>query len=90
MYTVYGISSLNRNYIYVGLTSNLDARLLRHNKGYERTTKPYAPFELIYSKGFGTRSKARVHEKYMKSGVGKEYLRNIRGTKSGEGLSADR
>lgn len=44
MYIVYAISSVNRNYIYVGLTSNLGARLKRHNSGLERTTKPYAPF----------------------------------------------
>jgi hypothetical protein len=32
----------------VGLTSDLEARLFRHNNGYERTTKPYAPFRLIH------------------------------------------
>ncbi len=48
-HTVYAIASLSRNYIYVGMTSNLDNRLKRHNNGYEKTTKPYAPFELIYN-----------------------------------------
>jgi len=41
MFWVYAISSLNRNYIYVGLTSDLESRIARHNKGYEKTTKPY-------------------------------------------------
>jgi putative endonuclease len=75
---VYAISSLKRNYIYVGLTSNLNARLERHNKGYERTTKPYSPFVLIYSEDVETRKEARVREKYWKSGIGKEKLRKIR------------
>jgi len=77
MFQVYAIKSQVRNYIYVGLTSNLEARLLRHNSGFEQTTKPYLPFELIYQKEFPTRIEARVHEKYLKSGVGKEFLKKL-------------
>lgn len=78
MFEVYAISSVSRNYIYVGLTSNLDQRLIRHNKGYEPTTKPYAPFKLIYSEVANSRVDARKREKYWKSGIGKEKLRMIR------------
>ncbi|GGF27518.1 GIY-YIG nuclease family protein [Echinicola rosea] len=76
MFTVYAISSENRNYIYVGMTSNLPKRINRHNAGYERTTKPYRPFKLIYTKEFDTRLQAREHEKYLKSRNGKRYLRD--------------
>lgn len=79
MYTVYAISSTKRNYIYVGITSDLEARLHRHNSGYERTTKPYAPFVLIYSEKVGTRSEARKREEYFKSGSGKEFLKSLPG-----------
>jgi putative endonuclease len=48
MYFLYAIKSQTHNFIYVGLTSNLSARIERHNNGYERTTKPYRPFRLIY------------------------------------------
>ncbi|PJA97150.1 MAG: endonuclease, partial [Ignavibacteriales bacterium CG_4_9_14_3_um_filter_34_10] len=48
MYYVYAISSKNRNYIYVGITDNIARRINQHNKGYNKTTKPYLPFELIY------------------------------------------
>jgi len=78
MYTVYAISSISRNYIYVGMTSDLKARLNRHNSGYERTTRPYAPFQLIYQENCENRTKARVREKYWKSGAGKEKLRLLR------------
>ena len=74
MYTVYAISSVTRRYIYVGLTSNLETRLDRHNKGYEKTTKPYAPFKLLYTEECIDRSSARQREKYWKSGIGKEHL----------------
>ncbi len=77
MYTVYCLSSLTRNYIYVGLTSNLEERIHRHNSGYEKTTKPYTPFKLIYSEMCLTRVEARKREKYWKSGIGKEKLRAL-------------
>ena len=75
---VYAIKSLNRNYIYVGLASDIEKRLKRHNSGLERTTKPYAPFELIYSENFEDRLSARAREKYLKSGVGKEFLKSMK------------
>ena len=85
---VYAISSIDRNYIYVGLSSNLDVRLDRHNKGYEKTTRPYVPFRLIYTEECSSRIQARKREKYWKSGIGKERLRAIRDTSAG--LSTDR
>ncbi len=78
MYYVYAISSLERNYIYVGLTDNVERRLSEHNTGKNKTTKPYAPFMLILSEEYVTRVEARSREKYFKSGTGKEKLKIIR------------
>lgn len=77
MYTVYTIKSKTRNYIYVGFTNNLTRRLFGHNNGYNKTTKPYSPFDLIYSKKYNDRKEARIHEKYLKSCVGKEFLKSL-------------
>lgn len=73
MFYVYAIKSRSRNYIYVGLIYDLFKRLERHNRGYERTTKPYRPFELIYSESHLTRPNTRIREKYLKSGIGKAF-----------------
>ena len=81
MFWVYAISSLNRNYIYVGLTSGLESRIARHNKGYEKTTKPYRPFVLLFFEQVNTRTDAREREKYWKSGIRKEKLRRLRSPK---------
>ena len=78
MIIVYAISSLDHNYIYVGMTSNLEERIKRHNFGREKTTKPYLPFRLIFSEICSDRKEARAKEKYWKSGIGKEKLRIIR------------
>jgi putative endonuclease len=79
IYEVYAISSLTKNYIYVGFSTELEVRLNRHNKGLNKTTAPYAPFRLIYSEVVGTsREEARLREKYWKRGTGKRKLRILR------------
>ena len=78
MFFVYCLNSMSRNYLYVGLTDNLERRFNEHQSGKNHTTKPYRPFQLIYFEGFETRQDARNKEKYLKSGVGKEYLKSIR------------
>jgi len=75
MYFVYAIKSNSRNYVYVGLTNDLTRRIAEHNDGQNKTTKPYRPFKIIYTESFNTRVEARVKEKYLKSGVGKEFLK---------------
>ena len=77
MWYVYALKAEERNYIYVGLTNNLERRIYEHNSGYNKTTKPYAPFSLIYSKEFETRPLARIHEKEMKTSTGKRFLRSL-------------
>ena len=76
-YKVYAIKSRLRDYIYVGHTNNLERRITEHNAGKTRSTKPYIPFELIYSEEFENRLEAIKREKYLKSGIGKEYLKSI-------------
>jgi putative endonuclease len=78
MYYVYALRSLVRNYVYVGMTSDLNRRIVEHNNGENRSTKAYKPFVLFYSEKFETRPEARGREKYLKSGIGKEFLKSIK------------
>ena len=75
MVFVYAIRSIKRNYIYVGMTCDLDRRIAEHENGENRSTKAYRPFELIFVGQYDERSTARSKEKYFKSGVGKEFLK---------------
>src|SRR5690606_23610030 len=77
MIYVYAIRSLNKDYIYVGMTNDIDRRFRQHNKGYNKITQPYLPYKLIYSRSFSDRRQARQHEKAMKSSTGKRMLYKI-------------
>lgn len=78
MYYTYALKSRIRNYIYVGITSNIKRRLFEHNSGKNKTTKPYAIFDLIFLEKYDTRPEARKREKYLKSGIGKEGLKKYK------------
>ena len=59
------------------MTNNVGRRLAEHNNGENRSTKAYKPFVLIYTEAFPTSIEAREKEKYLKSGIGKEYLNSL-------------
>mgnify|MGYP003353729959 CR=1 FL=1 len=60
MVYVYGIVSLVRNYIYVGMTNDPERRIFEHNNKENRSTKAYAPFELIFLGEYETRIEAHL------------------------------
>jgi putative endonuclease len=69
MYCVY-LLKCSDNSIYTGCTSNLENRLLKHNKGQVHYTKDKLPLELITYIAFTDKYKAYNFEKYLKSGSG--------------------
>ncbi|MEX0931134.1 MAG: GIY-YIG nuclease family protein [Candidatus Paceibacterota bacterium] len=76
-YYTYALKSRERNYIYVGITGNPEQRISAHNLGKNKTTRPYGPFEVILLEKYNTRQEAREREKYLKSGIGKEFLKHV-------------
>jgi putative endonuclease len=58
------------------LTNNVGRRFQQHQEGKEKTTAPYRPFTLILQEQYKTRVEARSREKYLKSGTGKEWIKN--------------
>ncbi|MFN3405564.1 MAG: GIY-YIG nuclease family protein [Cytophagaceae bacterium] len=78
MITVYAIKSEKDGRIYVGQTENFDKRFKEHTSGKTRSTKPYLPWKVLYLEEVNNRQITREREKYFKTGVGKEYLKNLR------------
>jgi len=69
---VYLLRSLDgANRPYVGLTSNVPARLGFHNAGLSPHTARHRPWELVVSIEFPDEQRAVTFEKYLKSGSGR-------------------
>ncbi|MBF0398444.1 MAG: GIY-YIG nuclease family protein, partial [Desulfobacterales bacterium] len=51
-------------------------RLHQHNHGKSTYTKGRGPFEIIYYEACLSEDKARSRELFLKSGMGKRYLKN--------------
>lgn len=77
MYYVYALKSCVDQRIYVGFTADVMKRLKEHNAGHTKSTKGYRPWELFYFERVYSREVARRREKYLKSGIGKEKLKQL-------------
>lgn len=76
MVYTYVIRSKKDNRWYTGATGDLRKRLREHNEGKVVTTKNRGPFELIYYEGCIDMKDGFNREKYLKTGMGKRYLKN--------------
>ena len=82
-YTYVLISEKTKTF-YTGTTYNLNKRLEQHNGGKVYSTKNKLPTRLIYAEACLNKEDACRREKYLKTGMGKRYLRNrLRGGLTG-------
>ncbi len=76
MFYAYILKSEKDGTFYYGSTKDLNLRLKNHNSGKERYTKGHIPYKLHYFETFQTRSEAMLREKFFKSIVGYNWLKN--------------
>jgi putative endonuclease len=62
--------------MYTGYTSDLRKRFAAHNAGNVPATKNRGPFKLIYYEACLNQQDATAREEYLKTGMGKRYLKN--------------
>ncbi len=60
---------------YVGLTSDLRARLKKHNAGEVPHTSKFTPWELKTYVAFSNEQQAVAFEKYLKSASGRAFAK---------------
>ena len=77
MWHVYILKSLKDGRFYIGSTSNLEARINRHNAGGNISTKNRRPLKLIYSEIYQSKHEALRREKQIKSYKGGEGFKKI-------------
>ena len=68
MHYVYVLMSEVNDRLYIGVTDDISKRLIEHNLGKTRSTKPHRPYRLIYSECYQMRSKAFKRERQIKIG----------------------
>ena len=74
MFYVYLLQSENKaDKRYVGLTTDLKARMKTHNAGGSVYTAEHKPWKLVSYHAFADERKAREFEYYLKSGSGRAF-----------------
>lgn len=83
MFWVYVIKN-NSGKIYIGQTANLEQRLKRHNRVLKSKPRSYTrinkgPWRVAYNEQYAIREEALRREKYLKSHIGRNWLKTILG-----------
>ena len=73
----YVVASTAGDYLYKGSSRNLRDRLKDHQAGREPRTKNRRPLTLVYYKHFDSFSDAMAMERYLKTGQGRIFLKNL-------------
>ena len=76
MFYTYVIRSKRNKKYYTGTTADLRKRFREHNENRVTSTKNRGPFELIYYEGCINKDDAFTRERYLKTGMGKRYLKS--------------
>ena len=74
---VYILHSLKDEGLYIGYSSDLRTRFVKHNKGQVTATKDRRPFKLIHYEFFIDKTDAKAREEFLKSGYGRKQLVQI-------------
>jgi putative endonuclease len=75
-YYTYVLKSKKDGKLYTGSTKDLRKRLIQHNTGKSTYTKNRGPFVIIYYEAFLSEELSKSRELYLKTGMGKRYLKN--------------
>ena len=73
---VYVLLSKKDNKLYTGFTYDLRKRFNEHKTNQVVSTKHRGPFMLIYYEYCVNEQDARAREKYLKTGMGKRFIKN--------------
>lgn len=76
MFYVYVLRSKKDERCYTGLTEDLRKRFKEHTDQIRGATKGRGPFEIIYYEACADRLDAARREIYLKTGMGKRYLKS--------------
>ncbi|MDP2655826.1 MAG: GIY-YIG nuclease family protein [bacterium] len=73
---VYVLQSKRDGKLYTGCSNDLRKRFEQHRTGKVSSTKSRGPFYIIYYEAAYNKDDAFDRERYLKTGMGKRYLKN--------------
>ncbi len=74
-YYTYVLVSEKDGDLYIGWSSDLRARIIKHNNGLVNATRERKPMKLVYYEACLNKTKAIEREKQLKTGFGRSYLK---------------
>ena len=74
---VYILYSISRDRYYVGSTSEIEQRLIRHNAGATPSTKTGRPWKIVYREEHATKSEALKRENQIKRQKSRVYIEGL-------------
>ncbi len=74
MYYTYVLINQVNHYRYIGHCKYVPPRLKDHNYGKVKSTKSFKAWHLAHYEGFKTIVESIARERFLKSGIGREWL----------------
>jgi putative endonuclease len=74
---IYILKSEKIGRFYIGQTRDVKSRLQKHNEGNVSSTKPYRPWQLVYTEQYLTRADAMNRERYIKSMKSSFFIKDL-------------
>ena len=73
----YILYSTKLNKYYVGSTTDINRRLIEHNRGKEKFTKTGVPWNLVYNEVFEELTQARKRETFIKKMKSRKFIESL-------------
>ncbi|UJP63855.1 GIY-YIG nuclease family protein [Mongoliitalea daihaiensis] len=77
VFSVYILQSEKDKSFYVGVSSNPEERLEKHNRPHKGYTARKQPWVLLYTEAYATKTEALKRENYIKSQKSREFIENL-------------
>lgn len=77
MHFVYILQSEADGTYYIGYSSNLERRLIEHNRGRLHFTKNRKPWIVIYKEEFSSKGEALKRERHIKGMKSRKYIDSL-------------
>ncbi|MCE2743076.1 MAG: GIY-YIG nuclease family protein [Fluviicola sp.] len=77
MYHTYILFSIKKNKYYIGSTSNLQERLLKHNSNHKGFTGGVGDWQVVYQENYQSKSEATQRELQIKKWKSRKVIESL-------------